>query len=204
MYYNFLEQGSARGRTRYIRCNKVVGVVLADIMREYLLHSNIPPQRIYDSIMNNFHLKKTMSSQQMSAIQTLLTQGFSNFDISLMYKIVRHHNFLLIVPDIPTREWGADPIETEDTIGDNIERIRRTRNKLDHNGQHFLSEKEFTDMFHLMEDIGKRADRHLGKLDQHFQRRVEDAKTSPIDKEAEEKCFRKFKGMQCSLYLHIF
>lgn len=133
----------------------------------------------------------------MSAIQSLLTQGFSNFDISLMYKIVRHRNFRLIVPDIPTRNWGTDPIETEDTIGDNIERIRMTRNKLDHNGQHFLTEKEFQEMFNLMEDIGKRADRHLGKPDEHFKKRVASNKSGHIDKESEERCLRKLKGMQC-------
>lgn len=185
-----------RGRSRYIRCNTVVGVVLTDIMREYLLRSNIPPRTIYDSIMNNSDFNKNLTPHQMNAIQSLPTQGFSNFDISLMYIIVRYPHFRMIVSDIPTKKkWGGIPDEKDDTIGDNIERIRHLRNDVVHNGQHYLSADEFRNTFLTMLDIGRRSDRHLGKPDRHFERQVEECRCSPIDKEMEEKYTRKYKGI---------
>ncbi|XP_052066310.1 mannosyl-oligosaccharide glucosidase-like [Mytilus californianus] len=175
------------GQTRFLRCKVAAFDVFTDIMREYMVQIGIPPKVIFENIMKCSSLKKTLNSKEFDKIQTLEKAGFKEFDISLMYKIVKHQKFAMIIPDIPTRKWGSEPLEDENTIGDNIMRIYKCRNDLAHKIDTTILESEFKELFEKYIDIGRRADSHLSKSEYCFRRRIEKYKTCCIDKDMEEK-----------------
>lgn len=175
------------GQTRFLRCKLAAFDVFTDIMREYMVQIGIPSKAIFDNIMKCSSFKKTLNWKEFNKIQTLKTAGFQEFDISLMYKIVKHHNFAMIIPDKPTRYWGSEPLQGENSIGDNINRIVNCRNDLVHKNNTTIQESKFKELFEIYIDIGKRAEIHLLKIENYFRLRIEKYKTCCIDKDMEEK-----------------
>lgn len=148
-------------QARYARCRFVLGDILTQITREYMEQSGTHPASIERSILENKTFRDRLNQKEMSAIQTLPTDGFKNFDISLMYKIARNKRFSLLISDKPTREWGATPQQHEYTVGDNMERIRLCRDELSHLPGPSLSEVYFNQLFATFIDIARRAEQHL-------------------------------------------
>ncbi|XP_076082822.1 uncharacterized protein LOC143053910 isoform X2 [Mytilus galloprovincialis] len=185
--HNITGSGSAvtLDQTQYARCRFVVDDVLTRIMREYMEQSALPPEIIERTIMKYKTFKDRLSQKEMSIIQTLPTEGFKHFEISLMYKIARNKRFSMLIPDKPTRDWGSDPQHNETTIGDNIERIRICRNKTSHKAYPSLQEKEFNNLFTTFIDIAKRAKEHLQT--ENFEDSILQYKTCSLDKDMEER-----------------
>lgn len=177
-------------QTRYTRCRYAVGDVLTDIMREYMMHSKIPLNVIYQKIMGDDKFRKRLKPREIGQIQTLESLRFGDCDISLMFKIARYHKFAIIILDNPSHGWDSYPLETDNTFCDNILRIKTCRNDINHIPNTALSENEFQKMFKMYIDIGRRADEHLSTNSHHFTRRIENYVTCSLDKEMEE----KYKG----------
>lgn len=190
-------------QTRFARCKFATGDVLTDIMRGYMKYTNIPTQTIYQSIMNDKKFKNKLSQEDINIIQNLELRGFDDFDISLMYKIARHKNFGMIVPEKPTRGWQSNPIESENTPGDNIQRIKICRNELCHNPNTAVSENEFEKMFKRYIDIGRRAIGHFKENDQII-RRIESYMTCSLDSEMEEKYKQQIETLTSKFDITIF
>ncbi|CAG2241811.1 unnamed protein product [Mytilus edulis] len=94
-------------------------------------------------------------------INNVRKNGYVNFDIPLIYKLVRNLN---LVPP-PTKGWDflAPPAANEILPGDDIERIRRTRNAVLHNGNEQVSDSILTDYFTNFKEIAVRMEAFLGK-----------------------------------------
>lgn len=177
------------GQTRFLRCKVAALDVLTDIMREYMMQQGIPTKAIFDNIMKCKKFKDSLNSNEFNQIQTLETAGFQEFDISLMFKIVKHPAFSMIIPDKPTRSrlWCSEPVPNEDSVGDNILRIVHCRNNLAHKCNTSFLENEFEKLFEIYLDIGRRAEQHLSINGHYFRRRIEKYKTCCIDKDMEDK-----------------
>ncbi|XP_063442800.1 MATH and LRR domain-containing protein PFE0570w-like [Mytilus trossulus] len=181
-------------QTQYARCRFVVDDVLTKIMREYMEQSALPRAIIEQTIMKYKTFKNRLSQEEMSIIQTLQTDGFKHFEISLMYKIARNRHFSMLIPDKPTRDWGSDPQPNESTIGDNMERIRMCRNKTSHKAYPSLQEKELNNLFTTFIDIAKRAKEHLKT--ENFEDSILHYKTCSLDKDMEEKLKKYIQQMK--------
>lgn len=171
----------------FLRCELVVYEVLTNIMREYMAPEGISPKAIYNNIMKCIAFKKTLTPPEFKKIQYLDTAGFEEFDISLMYKIVKHRQFSMIIPDIPTRNWGSEPTSAENSFGDNIMRIVNCRNELVHKNNTTLLELDFKNYFDRYLDIARRAEEHLSKSEENLRSQIRKYKTCSIDKDMEEK-----------------
>lgn len=201
------------GTIRYLRCKLAVDKVLTGIVRDYMTKSNVPFKTIYDKVISNAKFKQKLNQKDMTKIQFLPEKGFANFDINLMYKIARYPWFSIIITDEPTHGWDRYPQPSDETIGDNIERIRKCRNEIAHNPHCSLTNDEYDKAFQEYQDIGRRADAHLDKKDLHYENQVDYYKTCQLDKKMEEECesgrlTRKFsynyaiKSLKISSHLH--
>ncbi|CAC5387572.1 unnamed protein product [Mytilus coruscus] len=82
----------------------------------------------------------------------------SNCDITYLYNELRNLN-----KHIPSNYWGGtwQIIQVTDiAIGDDIERIRLTRNEIQHSRTFTLDDKRFNDLHHMIVDLVKRFDQH--------------------------------------------
>lgn len=174
------------GQTQFLRCKLVVFDVLTNIMRKYMAPEGISPKAIYNSIMLSKAFKKTLTPPEFDRIQNLGETGFKNFDISLMHKIAKFPMFSMIVPDVPTRNWGSEPSPNENSIGDNIMRIFNRRNELVHKPNTIFLDSEFEDFFDKYLDIGRRAEEHLLLSKESLRSQIRNYKTCCIDKNMEE------------------
>lgn len=178
---------------RYTRCQYVVGDVLTDLMRAYMMFSKIPFDTIEQAIMGDSKFRKKINQKEIDKVQTLTTHGFTDFDISLMFKIARHKRFAMIIPGGPTHGWDSYPQEGDSTIGDNILRITVCRNEITHMPNTALSEDEFSKMFKTYNDIGKRADIHITKRDNHFTQRINKYRSCSLDEQMEARFKREIE-----------
>ncbi|CAC5395395.1 unnamed protein product [Mytilus coruscus] len=65
----------------------------------------------------------------------------TDFDSSLLYKLIRNTLNHKIAP--PTRGWGSTPLSGDKYEADDIERIRHYRNKIAHNTEFKISNKQY-------------------------------------------------------------
>ncbi|CAG2242501.1 unnamed protein product [Mytilus edulis] len=82
----------------------------------------------------------------------------SDCDITYLYKELRRLN-----KNIPSNQWGGTwqtILVTDIAIGDDIERIRLTRNDLQHSRQFTLDDTRFNDLYVIIVDLVKRFDLH--------------------------------------------
>lgn len=79
-----------------------------------------------------------------------------DFDITYLYIQLRKLN-----KNIPSNGWGGHMIQSTDiTIGDDIERIRLTRNELQHCPTFHLGCNHFFQLYHEVSDLLERFDRY--------------------------------------------
>lgn len=162
-----------------------------------MMFSKIPFDTIEQTIMGDSRFRQHKINQnEIGKLQTLTTHGFADFDITLMFKIAIYQSFAMIIPGKPTRGWDKFPQDQDNTMGDNIVRIKLCRNELYHNPTTTLSEGEFSKMFEKYIDIGRRADEHLRVNNNHYTCRIENYKTCSLDKEMENKFKAEIEGFK--------
>lgn len=93
----------------------------------------------------------------LDSYQRSLTKqkDYSNFDVSLLYKLIRN-----LCPVLkPTQRWGIKPKVSDTTTGDDIERIRFFRNEFGHSNSASIPDGEFktrwTDLKFVVERLQK-------------------------------------------------
>lgn len=169
--------------SNFVRLCIVIQTELQNILQELLLATE-PPPLLDGHIRSNHYLSKQLRSVEWKVIGTVKTKNYADFDIALMYKIIRNLNNL--VPP-PTQGWDykIPPTSAETTIGDDIERIRRSRNDIVHNVNTNISVSvvELNNRFSMFIDIASRLGVYLNK---EYVSKIEEVKTCCIDPETEK------------------
>lgn len=175
---------TASDRANFIRLCLVSQNELPNIFRELLLIKE-PPHLLEVHINNNRYLNKNLKAHEWTVISTVRTNKYHEFDVSLMYKIIRNLN---LVPG-PTQGWDnqTPPSTTEITVGDDVERIRRMRNEIVHSGNTNVTDAELTHYFSVFKDIANRLETSLGMSKREFVSKIEIAETCCIDKDSEQR-----------------
>ncbi|CAC5363816.1 unnamed protein product [Mytilus coruscus] len=149
---------------RCARCSMVVIDIFNAIMQDLMQHQPISAPDLYNMIMRDKYFRpKKLNSVEIHTIQTLMTDGFSKLDFSIIYKIAKY--FRGFIPT-PTRNWGAKPLPNEIEEGDDVERLRQKRNHMVHKVNADMSEQAMNEFFATSIEIGKRIDKYLNKTGQ--------------------------------------
>lgn len=163
-------------------------------MQELLENSRIPSSTVYGLIINNKKFQEKMIGTDMKSIKTLLTDGFSKLDVTLIYKIVKYFN---LIPT-PTQQWGAIPRINDIGIGDDVERIRLNRNDFVHRTDCEVTDTEFNAFFDAFIELGRRIDVYLGKSsDEGFEKDITYFKTCPMDEDLQGKYIEALEKIVC-------
>lgn len=150
---------TSRNGIRSAKCIMVIMKVFPMIMQALMAHIGIDAKHLYTIIMLNVPFRKRINKSERNMVETLQTDEYTKINVSLSYKIIV--NFLLIPS--PSRQWGANPLDTEIGIGDDIERIRQEWNRFFQRVYDNTSEVMFVNFFVTFIDVGKRIDAYLNK-----------------------------------------
>ncbi|VDI30578.1 Hypothetical predicted protein [Mytilus galloprovincialis] len=153
-----LSSCSSLNISNFVRLFIVSQTELPIILRELLLVKE-PPPFLDGDIHNNTYLFSTLRGFELGVIATVRTKQYADFDVALMYKIIRNLN---LVPS-PTQGWDNrnPPTSTETDIGDDVERIRRIRNDIVHSGNTNITDSELENRFSLFLEIARRLELYL-------------------------------------------
>ncbi|KAK3083934.1 hypothetical protein FSP39_005610 [Pinctada imbricata] len=131
--------------------------ILRDILLSYIL-----PADISNKVNLGHPVWRRLNRHQQSLISRASIDGYQNFDISLLYVLLRNVCTCLGVPQTsdlapPTKGWGKDPTATDINMSDDIERIRILRNEIyGHLPQASIPSLEFNDVWRKLQDISQR------------------------------------------------
>ncbi|CAG2197436.1 unnamed protein product [Mytilus edulis] len=174
---------------QYSRCD-----IFSKILQELLEKSGIPSPVVHKMILKDKMFQKKLSLTDKISIKTLLTDGFTKLDVTLIYKIVKYFKF---IPP-PSRNWGSKPMVHEKEIGDDVERIRQTRNNLVHRIDCNVTDIEFNEFFDEFIELGRRIDVYLGKPNNvGFEKDITYFKTCPMDEYLQWKYIRAIEEIAC-------
>ena len=151
---------SSCAKTNYARLGHASQSLIPKLLQQLLLFYE-PTSRILNDCLSNSYLKKNLNASEWINIRKANTDGYVDFDIPLIYKLLR--NLKLIPP--PTRGWEprGGPVFTETTIGDDMERFRKSRNEILHRGNTNVSDQELTEYFTQFKEIAQRLELALNK-----------------------------------------
>ena len=126
----------SKEKVNYVRSCCLHVDVFPEILRD-ILQRDIPPPRVYNlaqaksaadraaRVRNPF----TLGKEQWILLQNASSNGYSDFDLSLSYTLIRNLTLPSVVP--PSNGWGNEPsLPTQMTTGDDVERMRSLRNKV--------------------------------------------------------------------------
>ncbi|XP_056003730.1 uncharacterized protein LOC130046535 [Ostrea edulis] len=182
----------SRDRTRFTRLSLVILEELTPLLQD-ILHNEIPPNQIFIQVSRQKSLFQQLRAEQTTLIQNAHNDGYKNFDITLLYTLLR--NLKCLKFSAPTQGWGTSqmPGNGETTLGDDIERIRLIRNKVcGHTAVPVLSETEFQQHWSNISDICKRMQTLLGN---NYVQNLQMAEVRAIDKEMESTYLEKIKKL---------
>ncbi|CAG2258166.1 unnamed protein product [Mytilus edulis] len=183
------------GNIRCARCSMVVLDVFNAVMQDLMQHQPISAPDLYKMIMKDKYFRRQkLNSDEMHTIQTLVNEGFSKLDFSIIYKIAKY--FRGFIPP-PTRNWGANPLLNEIDIGDDVERIRRKRNRFVHQINANISEEDMNDFFDTVIEIGKRIDKDLNKIGLNsFEKTIQHYRSCSMEPETTDKYIRALQKIE--------
>ncbi|CAC5399408.1 unnamed protein product [Mytilus coruscus] len=182
-------------RTNYARIGHAAQQLFPDILQE-LITIIEPPQRLSHDVHKNKYLSKNLRSDEWSMINNVVTKGYANFDIPLIYKLVRNLN---LVP-WPTKGWDhpTAPCLTEVTPGDDIERIRRFRNETLHRGNAQVTDTELSQYFTEFKNIADRLEKYLRKHRGEYVDKFVDLETCCMDEKTSDMYIRRIERLKKS------
>ncbi|XP_062579024.1 uncharacterized protein LOC134240926 [Saccostrea cucullata] len=155
---------------------------LSEILR-FILSANVPPHDLENEIRRSTYAFK-FNAEQWKRIKNATISGYSEFDITLSYTLIRN---VCIKVTKPTNGWGVHtlPNTSETTTGDDVERIRIIRNEIfGHNNCAAISESEFTKYWKIISDLCKRMESTTGI---NFSQKLQSLQNCILDKELYEK-----------------
>ena len=181
--------GPHEDRTRFCRLSLVIIDKLTQILRD-LLHDEVHPSQILNKVNQLGHLKK-LRADQIDVIRDANTRGYQDFDITLLYTLLR--NVCQNIPS-PSQNWGVSnmPSPNEFTVGDDIERIRLIRNKFGHISETAISKTEFNEYWSIISGTCTRIQTLLKK---DYVKRLQNAEGCSMDSDTEKKYLELIRTM---------
>lgn len=170
-------------KTHYARIGHASQHLIPNMLKEVLAHY-IPSNTIFNIVTKCYVWNGRLKPGEWAKIKDAATKGYSEFDISLIYTILRNQ-----FPNIrPSRGWNqpGDPLSHEILLGDDIERCRRSRNQILHRGNTTVTDEELKDIFTDFTLIAGRLEVHLGKQNKEFISQFEHLRTCFMDEQTEK------------------
>ena len=147
----------------YARLSRAIVDLMTFILREILTLYILPADIEKNALPFKNTKLKNLRTEQWDLIQKANTNKYADFDITLLYTLLR--NLCTSVPK-PSTKWGRNdlPKSHEVTIGDDIERIRIVKNGLQsHIPTTKLNDAEFEDNWKILRDVCLRLDTQFNK-----------------------------------------
>ncbi|XP_062585884.1 uncharacterized protein LOC134247557 [Saccostrea cucullata] len=192
-----MASGPAPGdRSRFAKLGMAINEELTQACRD-VLEMEVPPGLVYNKVKSSSIYKKIRPEQELYLLGAK-TDGYKEFDITLLYTLIR--NICTKVP-LPTKGWGGNtmPSVGETTIGDDIERIRMIRNKMSgHISSASIPQSDFDDTWSLIIDICQRLQTYTKK---DYMSGLSNIQSQALEEEYEltviEKLKEDYKNNQC-------
>lgn len=151
-------------KTNFARLGHACQDVIPKMWQTILLIYELPKDIQTDCNRNNY-LRKHLTKSEFAKIQRAATDGYTNFDVPLLYKLFRNLNLKSPTTPLPkyerpTRDYDHPngPSSTDFTIGDELERCRNKRNDILHRGNANITDQEMTNEFKLFKEVAGRLD----------------------------------------------
>lgn len=133
----------SKERQNYIRfvkvCVDILKLPLIDI-----LACEIKPVDLYDTLQSSSLLKDTKMKLRSAQLKLCYLAppaipDYNTFDITLLYALIRN-----LCPSLkPSQNWGLEPRASDIQIGDDIERLRLSRNSFVHSTSNKIPDDDF-------------------------------------------------------------
>ncbi|XP_062597051.1 uncharacterized protein LOC134258501 [Saccostrea cucullata] len=149
------------GCSRFAKLGMAINEELTQACRD-VLEMEVPPGLVYSKVKASSIYKKIRPEQELRLIGAK-TDGYKEFDITLLYTLIR--NICTTIPR-PTKGWGGNsmPSVGETTIGDDVERIRLIRNNMfEHISSASTSQSEFDDTWQIITNVCQRLQTYTKK-----------------------------------------
>lgn len=181
---------SGSNRTHYARLSHASLIVVPKMLQE-LLMSYEPPELL---LRDCTRLYRYLNSTEKDHVNNAKQNGYGNFDIPLIYKLLRNLNLKPSFPE-PSKGWESsiDPNSSEVREGDDLERCRRSRNAIIHKGNPYVGNEEFFKYFKSFKNIARRLEKKLKKRNKEFLSELEFLETCCMDEETERKYFEELR-----------
>lgn len=175
---------ASESRNRLARILLVVVEVFPEIMRE-LITSCIPYTTLFNMIQSDLPMRDNLTSTEQEMVQNL-PNGYSGVDTIFVCKVIRHFKLL---PPPSSGKWGKPVICSQNSISDDVERIRNFRNEICHRPEANVTENEMQHYFTEFIGLGSRFDSFFSSrsVRTEFEKRISLQRTMCIDPEMENK-----------------
>lgn len=172
-------------KTHYARLGHASQDFIPKMLQELLFALEHPNQICQKCLTNSDLQGRGLSSDEWNKIKTASTKGYVNFDIPLVYTILRNINTTFAPP---TKGWhcNAYPLQYDTTIGDDLQRCRITRNQIIHRGNTVVTDQELEDYFDQFKGIADRLETVLNKNPGEFVAKFDILKTCCMDETTEQ------------------
>lgn len=169
-----------RQTTNFARLARIILGPCAEVLRA-VLRKEISPPDLKTKFIKRLASKKNKFSQV--EINAINNENYSDFDISLLYKLLR----LLSSLPPPKNGWGNSPGQDDRSASANIERIREIKNRYyAHVLEPSLSSSKFGKITENIVQILKELETYNG-ISTNIQDDVEKLRLCSMDPEIEQK-----------------
>ncbi|XP_062595095.1 uncharacterized protein LOC134256468 [Saccostrea cucullata] len=191
-----MASGSDLGdRSRFAKLGMAIAEELTQACRD-VLEMEVCPKHVFNKVKSSSLSKRIHSGQEL-VLKNAANNGYKNFDISLLYILIRH--ICVMIPRPTKGKWGLNtmPSVRETTIGDDIERIRIIRNTYSaHQTSASTSKKEFNEIWSVISDVCQRLEMYTRKDYMSGLRKIQ---RHAFIEEHEESAKEKLKGLHDNL-----
>ena len=177
----------SKEHTNYARLCRIVIELCSGILR-CVLSFFIVPSCLRQAVTKCVALNN-LSTQQWKLIHVAKIEGYSNFDITLLYSLLRNLNLSGLSP--PPKGWGRQPGITSTSLADDVERIRILHNEIyGHKSTAKLSDPDFKQAMTILSHLCGRMDKEYSKFRYHeqaFQSQLRELETCLMDEQLRKK-----------------
>ena len=149
---------TAKENENYARLSRAIVDLMTFVLREILTLYILPTDVERKALPFGSTKLKNLRAEQWDLIHKANINGYTDFDITLLYALLRN---LCTSVQKPSTKWGRNdlPQGSEVTLGDDIERIRIVKNCLQsHTPTTVLNDSEFEDYWKILRGVCIRLD----------------------------------------------
>ena len=180
-------------------------VILRDALESFVPHTELW------KVVNSGTVQARLNNHQKNFIKKAATDGYKHFDITLLYTLLRNVCNNLNNPAIPnlpspSQGWGKDPLPTDVTLSDDIERIRLLRNAVfAHLADSKLSKTEYKKHWGELKDVCHRCTniQRLQQFSRNYEQELKDLEKYTITEKDATDVIHLLSDMKGSHQLHF-